>query len=278
METVRTLLEGCRLARSQTRRNLTVFLLLCPRILAPDYLVLEEALAGGSIEIRELGGEGSVPELRVVNTGARPVLIMEGEELAGAKQNRAVNVTILVAAGAELVIPVSCVEQGRWHYRSETFGSGDKLMHASLRRAAQASVCFSLAEGDGFRSDQGRVWDEVAEKAVRLKVDSPTMAAAEVFDRYEDQLEAFLDGFTLIERQTGALFAFLASAAGAKGRPHPSVGLGRTLTLGSRIVSGTALVYEDRVLHLSAFRKTNKPDTASRVGFQRFSRRRQRLH
>ena len=70
---------------------------------------------------------------------------------------------------------------------------------------------------------------------------------------------------------------FVASAAGAKAEPHPSVGLGETLTLSSRIVSGAALVYEERVLHLSAFRKIGKIDDGHKVGFQRFSRRRQGL-
>jgi hypothetical protein len=37
------------------------------------------------------------------------VLILDGEELVGTKQNRIVNTTILVAAGCEIVIPVSCV-------------------------------------------------------------------------------------------------------------------------------------------------------------------------
>jgi ARG and Rhodanese-Phosphatase-superfamily-associated Protein domain len=35
------------------------------------------------------------------------VLILDGEELVGAKQNRIVNVTILVVTQSEIVIPVS---------------------------------------------------------------------------------------------------------------------------------------------------------------------------
>ena len=65
---------------------------------------------------------------------------------------------------------------------------------------------------------------------------------------------------------------FIASAAGAKAEPYPSVGLGETRTFSSRIVTGAALVYEKRVLHLSAFRKLGSEDD-QRVGFQRFSRR-----
>ena len=70
------------------------------------YIALKEALSGGSIEIREVSESGSVPELRVVNRAGKMVLNLEGEELVGAKQNRIVNTTILVAAGVEIVIQI----------------------------------------------------------------------------------------------------------------------------------------------------------------------------
>jgi hypothetical protein len=41
----------------------------------------------------------------------------DGEQLVGAKQNRILNMTVLVAAETEVTIPVSCVERGRWGYR-----------------------------------------------------------------------------------------------------------------------------------------------------------------
>jgi len=167
MHAIGTFLEGCRLARRQTVRNLTVFPLLGTEAPAPDYLLLEAALAEGRVEIRELDLAGSVPELRLVNRAERPVLVVEGEELVGAKQNRVVNTTILVAAGSELVIPVSCVEQGRWGYRSDAFSSGEKMMHFSLRRDTQDSMLCCLKRDGSFRSDQGRVWDNIAISASR---------------------------------------------------------------------------------------------------------------
>ena len=103
-----------------------------------------------------------MPELRLINRGVLAVLIAEGEELSGTKQNRAVNVSILVAAKCELVITVSCPEQGWGPYRSDKFSSGEKVMHASLRRAAPDSISFSPRHGDGFSFDQGRVCGEVA--------------------------------------------------------------------------------------------------------------------
>jgi hypothetical protein len=57
--------------------------------------------------VTELGAGGSVPELRFENLGEKPVLLLDGEELVGAKQNRALNLTILAPAKQVIVIPVS---------------------------------------------------------------------------------------------------------------------------------------------------------------------------
>jgi len=60
-----------------------------------------------------------VPNLAVDNKGERFVLFVEGQELRGAKQNRVLNASVLIAAHTKTVIPVSCVEQGRWRYVSK---------------------------------------------------------------------------------------------------------------------------------------------------------------
>ena len=92
------------------------------------------------------------------------MLLYDGEELVGAKQNRILNVTVLVGAGAKLPIPVSCVEQGRWARSSVDFDSATHISHAHLRRRkAEMLSAQPLARGVA----QGEVWDEVGEKAAR---------------------------------------------------------------------------------------------------------------
>src|ERR1041385_8152924 len=71
----------------------------------PGYTLLEEAIATGAARVTEVGGGGSVPELRFENLGEKPVLLLDGEELIGAKQNRVVNLTILAPAKQIIVIP-----------------------------------------------------------------------------------------------------------------------------------------------------------------------------
>jgi hypothetical protein len=65
---------------------------------------------GKRFENTEVSAGGHVPELKVVNKGETPVLLLDGEELAGARPNRALNTTILVRGHSETIIPVTCTE------------------------------------------------------------------------------------------------------------------------------------------------------------------------
>ena len=121
------------------------------------YITLDEALPRG-LEITEISEAGSVPELAVVNPLSEAVLLYDGEELVGAKQNRILNVTVLVAAGAKIPIPVSCVEQGRWRHTSD-FDSARHISHAHLRRAQGQDPCRAAArpwDRPGRGGERGR--------------------------------------------------------------------------------------------------------------------------
>ncbi len=130
---IRNYLEQAKIGRKQTYKNLAIFPLLSTYFLDLEYLLLDEALAGGLIEVIAVDTEGSVPDLKVVNKSPQMILILDGEELVGAKQNRIVNTTILIQGNATIVIPVSCVEQGRWSYDSPRFYSQSRVMSPSLR-------------------------------------------------------------------------------------------------------------------------------------------------
>src|SRR5262245_1039114 len=113
--------------------------------------------------------EGHVPELRVKNSGDRPVLILDGEELIGAKQNRIVNVTILVAPQSEIVIPVSCVEAGRWSYsRRASFAAAGRVLNPEIRYRKAEAVTKNLKERQVRSADQRAVWDGVSKALFAL--------------------------------------------------------------------------------------------------------------
>ena len=221
MEQIVSYLEAVKFARKQVCGNLTVFPLLAPGGTDPDYLTLEQALGLDIIRITEVDSNGRVPDLRLVNLGGEKVLIVEGEELVGAKQNRIVNATFLISGNSEVLIPVSCVEQGRWRYKSDVFRSGNKMMPASLRRTHQHDVRSSLERGQGHRSNQGRIWDGIAEKSARMRVAAPTGAMADVFESYESKLSGILSGFKPVEWQIGAVFAVNGRVLGLEGFGSP---------------------------------------------------------
>src|SRR5215203_5921450 len=158
-----------------------------------DISLLEGALQAGTLHVEEPHEAGSVPELRVVNDGTSQVLILEGDELIGAKQNRVVNSSVLVAAASELVLPVSCVERGRWSRRSRTVSSGAATPHLSLRHIKSRSVHESLKRGRGHRSDQGAVWEEVDRLSNVYNCPSPTNALQDTRACLSERLAAFDD-------------------------------------------------------------------------------------
>ncbi len=187
--------------------NLTLYPLLAAGVAEPGYRLLEAVLADGSARVTEVSEAGSVPQLRFVNEGERPVLALDGEELIGAKQNRILNLTILAPAHQTIKIPVSCVEQGRWHAQSAAFASAQRAHFATGRARKAADVSASLRQRGSRASDQGAVWRDIAEKSRRFGVDSATGAAADLYAAHRERLDAFRQAFAALPGQCGALFA-----------------------------------------------------------------------
>jgi hypothetical protein len=102
-----------------------------------------------------------VPELQVHNPTNRDLLIPAGRILSGGRQTRVVNVSIVVPAGATIIIPVSCVEAGRWSGRSGFYNSGRQASRR-MRVAKQRSVKANVDRHQSKRSAQGEVWSTIS--------------------------------------------------------------------------------------------------------------------
>ena len=154
------------------------------------YLPAEEAMETGLVRVEEVSLGGSVPELTVENKGEQPVLFLEGEALEGAKQNRILNTSVLVGPKTQLIVPVSCVEQGRWRRRSASFSH--RKMHASgtMRRHLKKSLDESLKRAKAYRSDQRRVWKKVEEDLGLHGAASPSADWGAAYERRHEELEA----------------------------------------------------------------------------------------
>src|ERR1700676_1624491 len=188
-------------------QSLTVFPLFAEPNGQVEYLLSDEALQAGSVTVQEVSEGGSVPDLLVENSGDIRVLFLEGEELVGAKQNRILNTSVLLPARSKIKIPVSCVERGRWAYKSQHFGSSGRHSPSKLRHALKTSVSESLIVGTGHRSDQGKVWEEVDKQQTKLGVSSKTAAMEDSFAAHKPQIDHYAEQFQYPEGAAGLAVA-----------------------------------------------------------------------
>src|SRR5262249_55484149 len=128
------LAEPLRVGDPDIARNLAVFPLFGPTP-GLEYLSFSQGRTGG-VTVGELEGGASVNDLTVHSPTGKSVLLFEGEAVLGAQQNRTFDVSILVAAGAKLTVPVSCMERGRWDAsrHRERFAPSPQAAGPSMRR------------------------------------------------------------------------------------------------------------------------------------------------
>lgn len=228
---LRHTLESLPLGDPQVHQAITVFPILGAEDPGPEYLTLDDAVRTRQFRVTEVSAAGSVPELRVFNETDHPVLILDGEELLGAKQNRVVNATFLIPKGFNAVIPVSCTEQGRWRPVSAQFSASDAVLELKARRRKSRSVSRSLAAEASYFSDQGEVWASIAALQTKAQHLSPTSALHDVYQSRKGQLDAALAAFPCVPGQRGILVLLdgrpagldVLSRADAYARLHPKL-------------------------------------------------------
>jgi hypothetical protein len=206
MTIIQDTIQVARVGEEIAFKNLTMFPLLVSKIVERDYQTLDEALAARTGKVTEVSDSGSVPELQFFNEGDRPILLLDGEELVGAKQNRVLNLSILAPAHETIAIPVSCVEHGRWSYHTSEFRSEDRIHYSRGRSTKAASVSRSMASEGSRYSDQGEVWQNISQKSARMHVSSPTDSMSDVYETMKQSVEEFVGAFSNTENQIGAIF------------------------------------------------------------------------
>ena len=214
MKEVAESLAGLSLGTPQAYLNLSLFPLLGDCETIPGYMLLDDALQKNLARVTETSGAGNVPELSFENSSSERVLLVDGDQLIGAKQNRVVNISILVGAGKRIVIPVSCVEQGRWRYKSDRFSSSSSALFAKARASKMSQVSASLRSTGARSSNQGAIWAAVAEKASTLGHMSETMAMEDLYEQRTSDLAHYARAFHAEPRQRGAVVAIDGKVAG----------------------------------------------------------------
>ena len=225
---VADLLSHLALAPRQAHKTLTLWPLVsrpdAPPSRAPAYAALADALDAGTLHVDELRGGAQVPHVAVENRGELAVLVLFGEELRGAMQNRIANASFLVGPHARVDIDVSCVEQGRWSRASAAsrFAASRSLVSNHLRRKMAARVAVSRERLGRFVADQSEVWSEVERRVAGSGTRSATRAYADYASTRTRDLDEIAAAFRAVPRQVGCVAAVGDEVTGLEvvGRPE----------------------------------------------------------
>lgn len=245
---VKDLLESLAIGEPLAHEGLTVFPLTTELEIALEHLILEEALDSNGFQITEASQSGSVPELLAVNGTDSAVLLVDGEELVGAKQNRILNVSVLVGPGTTVKIPVSCVEQGRWEYKSHDFKAG---MYAPSFLRAKSS--HEAGRTRSARANQNRVWDDVSSFLRSNKIKSCTGAMNDLYESRGADFKAYEQALPLPENARGFVAVIDGRIAGCDVFARPDA-LRRKWPRLVRALAAEAQVARDRAARPGAER------------------------
>jgi len=136
--------------------------------------------------------EATVPRVAVHNPTGRPVLIVEGEQFVGGRQNRTANTSVLIGPGETAQVEVSCLEVGRWG-TARPFAHSPTFTPRRVRRTKQGAVARSMAHAGSRSGDQGMVWKSIDLEMSAMSAPSDTGAIADadqVFARDHDRRHA----------------------------------------------------------------------------------------
>ena len=203
MPDVNRLLDGLRLGEPQGRSKLQLVPLIKvePTRLHLDYVLVEEALARGLLNIIE---EGRVGEVRVSSSTDSHTLLLAGEELAGAWQDRILNVDVLLRPRGNTTIPVSCIEKGRWAGSSTSFMAG-MYGPPMVRAVTTQSVGRNLLASSAACSDQQAVWAAVDTLLTRTGSISGSRAMSAIFPQHQSALDLLLNGLRCPANAVGVI-------------------------------------------------------------------------
>lgn len=194
-----------------THGAVTIFPLTGGRQGQIEYILMDEAVKAGHLVVRELPSP-TVPELLAVSSSPTPVLLMDGEILVGGWQHRTLNSTVFAPRG-QTVLPVSCVEQGRWQDVAKQF-SASESSYPSFRVARAAQVHDSLQSSGKHVSNQSAVWQSIHQRQQATGVKSATGAMSDIYINRRDAIAAF-----------------------ERALPYPDGAVGAIVAIGGRIVS-----------------------------------------
>lgn len=212
-DTIDNILNQINILETEKYQNMTVIGLNIPDKQL-DLMSLEIGLDMGLVEITELNEQGSVGEVKVTNNAVTPLLLLDGEEILGSKQNRIINTTIIIPAKSEKIIPVSCVEANRWDYNTRKFHYSNNMATSRVRRDKLNSINQSLRKTNRYISDQNKVWENISQTEMELGVNSTTSALHDTYIQRDNTIQEYKKAFKIQQQQNGLIVYINGELAG----------------------------------------------------------------
>ena len=235
------------------------------------------------------------------NDSVTPLILIDGDEITGAMQNRIINDTLLIPAKSTINIPVSCTEHGRWHTKGE--GAESRTFKPSLYSANHSTRSRKSRASYEERDYQGEVWDSISEFESRSNFKSMTSALNDSYENLKDKQNDYLSKFHIEDGQNGVIFIVNGEVKGlelfynhsiykeyheklcrsyiieaivekksvdnidrlklmkvlenisqSEFKSKKSIGLGDNLKFSNDFGSGSGLVWEDELIHMTFFK------------------------
>ena len=265
-----------------------------------DFLTLKKGYEMGLVEIKELE-HSTVNTVLCKNDSVAPLILIDGDEITGAMQNRIINDTLLIPAKSTINIPVSCTEHGRWHTKGE--GAESRTFKPSLYSANHSTRSRKSRASYEERDYQGEVWDSISEFESRSNFKSMTSALNDSYENLKDKQNDYLSKFHIEDGQNGVIFIVNGEVKGlelfynhsiykeyheklcrsyiieaivekksvddidrlelmkvlenisqSEFKSKKSIGLGDNLKFSNDFGSGSGLVWEDELIHMTFFK------------------------
>lgn len=156
---------------------------------------LDEALKEGILEIKETS---VIAELKFINKSKTDkILIVEGDVVQGGKQNRVVNVTMIIDEDSTVTVPTSCVEARRWDSGMVFVQDTNKLsptVYSNLAESVHDNMKETKrSEKMSYCSDQTEVWSTVSAFLTASSSSSSSSSYSDTYKCREEDMNDYLD-------------------------------------------------------------------------------------
>lgn len=187
-------LKHLSLAKMQNYENITVVPILSDTNTPFDILDLKEGLKMGLVKIEECDNS-NIEQVKLKNNSISPLILLDGEEIAGSLQNRIISQTMIIAPKSEIKIPVNCSEKGRNTYKSE-FHYSNYMANSNTRRK-------KVYNKNKLR--QNVVWSSIDDLEKDKNTCSKTNALRDSYEKNKYDIDSYLKHFKMENNQIGVI-------------------------------------------------------------------------